>query len=318
MTFVRVPTKNCRHYGWGNPLPIADNETILPSGMMIQIKDEMASQIIASIRRVANPLRLPARCVLALTAAMICLAACVAPHPLPPLEEPKAVEPAQPQPAPAPLHSDLPSIAYTIQVGAFSTTGKAAALAQALEKQGLDAYYFIDEDGLCKVRLERFETKASALQRAEELRSLGRIGGYYIVQPGTFRPQENPQAELRRSIVRTAHRFLGTSYRWGGETAGRGFDCSGLTMTVYRLNGLDLPRNSRSQFMAGTPVPKEALRMGDLVFFSTARRNRVTHVGVYTGQGKFIHAPGRGKRIRTSSLDNRYFRRRYIGARRYF
>jgi hypothetical protein len=286
--------------------------------MMIQIKDEMAFRTIGSIRRVAGRLGITARRVLALTVVMICLAACVAPNPLPPPEEPKVVEPALAQPAPAPLQSDLPSIAYTIQVGAFSTSGKAAALAQVLEKQGLDAYYFIDEDGLCKVRLERFETKASALLRAEELRSLGRIGGFYIVQPGAFRSQENPQAELRRSIVRTAHRFLGTAYRWGGESAGRGFDCSGLTMTVYRLNGLDLPRNSRSQFRAGTPVPKEALRMGDLVFFSTAHRNRITHVGVYTGQGKFIHAPGRGKRIRTSSLDNRYFRRRYIGARRYF
>jgi hypothetical protein len=286
--------------------------------MVIQIKDEMAFPATGSICRVANRLHMTARCVLVLTAVMICLAACVAPHPLPTPEEPQEVEPAPPQPAPAALHSDLPSIAFTIQVGAFSTTGSAAALAQVLEKQGLDAYYFIDEDGLCKVRLERFETKASALARAKELQSQGRIGGFYIVQPGTLRPQKNPQEELRRSIVRTAHRFLGSAYRWGGESAGRGFDCSGLTQTVYRLNGLDLPRNSRSQFRAGTPVPKEALRMGDLVFFSTTRRNRVSHVGVYTGRGKFIHAPGRGKRIRTSSLDNRYFRRRYIGARRYF
>jgi hypothetical protein len=290
--------------------------------MVNQIKDEMAFPATGSNRRVANHLRVTAWCVLALTAVMICLAACAAPQPLPlpPPEEPQEVAPppSPPQPAPAPLHSDLPSIAFTIQVGAFSTTGSAAALAQELEKQGLDAYYFIDEDGLCKVRLERFETKAAAFDRAKELQSQGRIGGFYIVQPGAFGPQKNPQEELRQSIVRTANRFLGTSYRWGGESAGRGFDCSGLTQTVYRLNGLDLPRNSRSQFRAGTPVPRQALRMGDLVFFSTARRNRVTHVGVYTGQGKFIHAPGRGKRIRTSSLDNRYFRRRYIGARRYF
>ena len=286
--------------------------------MVIQIKDEMAFPPTGSIHRIVNHLRVMARRVLALTAVVFCLAACVTSNPLPPPEEPREDAAQQPQPAPAPLHSDLPSIAFTIQVGAFSTTGSAAALAQVLEKQGLDAYYFIDDDGLCKVRLERFETKASAFDRAMELQSQGRIGGFYIVQPGTFHPQENPQDELRRSIVQSAHRFVGTAYRWGGESAGRGFDCSGLTQTVYRLNGLDLPRNSRSQFRAGTPVPRQALRMGDLVFFSTTRRNRVSHVGVYTGQGKFIHAPGRGKRIRTSSLDNRYFRRRYIGARRYF
>jgi cell wall-associated NlpC family hydrolase len=318
LTFSRVATKNGGRNRCDNLLPLVDNETILPSGMLIQLKNEMFCRTAGPVLRIANHLFVTTRCALVLTTVMICLAACVAPNPLPLPEEPKGREPAQPQPAPAPIHSNLPTIAYTIQVGAFSTTGKAAALARTLEKQGLDAYYFIDGDGLCKVRLERFETKASALRRAMELQSLGRIGGFYIVQPGSTAPRMNPQAELRNNIAQTAHRFLGTPYRWGGASAGRGFDCSGLTMTVYRLNGLELPRNSRSQFRAGTPVRKEALRMGDLVFFSTNRRNRVSHVGVYTGKGKFIHAPGRGKRIRASSLENRYFRQRYIGARRYF
>jgi cell wall-associated NlpC family hydrolase len=89
-------------------------------------------------------------------------------------------------------------------------------------------------------------------------------------------------------------------------------------MTVYRLNGLELPRRAIAQYRTGEPVARQSLREGDLVFFATGRRGQVSHVGIYAGQGKFIHAPGRGKSIRTASLDNGYFRSRYKGARRYF
>lgn len=248
----------------------------------------------------------------------IYLSACAPSVPVSPPADPKGSAQAPSQTKPPSLDASLPTIAFTIQVGAFSTAERAAQFALELKNQGLDAYYFIDTDGLCKVRFERFMSKTMARLRALELKSLGRIDGFYIVQPGTTKPKTNPQFALRQNIVQTARRFIGSPYRWGGESAGRGFDCSGLTMTVYRLNGLDLPRNSRSQFNVGTPVRRDALQRGDLVFFSTSRSNRVSHVGVYTGQGKFVHAPGRGKRIRTSSMTNGYFSRRYMGARRYF
>lgn len=239
------------------------------------------------------------------------------------VQEVRHAEPTIPVKTPTPkpaetIQSSLPTIAYTIQVGAFSTTERAARFALGLKHQGLDAYYFIDADGLCKVRFEKFKSKAAAKQRALDLQEAGRIEGFFIVEPITPVPHYNPKLELRQNIVQTVHRFIGTPYRWGGESSSRGFDCSGLTMTVYRLNGLELPRNSRSQFRAGTPISREALQKGDLVFFSTNGRKGVSHVGVYTGQGKFIHAPGRGKRIRVASLGNVYFSRRYMGARRYF
>jgi cell wall-associated NlpC family hydrolase len=168
------------------------------------------------------------------------------------------------------------------------------------------------------VRFERFDSRKAACQRAFRLQALGWIDDFFIVRPVAFNDRVEPQLSLRRKIVRTAGRFLGTAYRWGGESARAGFDCSGLTMTVYRLNGLDLPRNSRDQFRAGTPVKRSALREGDLVFFATGSRRRVSHVGIYTGGGHFIHAPGQGKTIRTASLSSGYFNRRYVGARRYF
>ena len=211
----------------------------------------------------------------------------------------------------------LPVIAYTIQVGAFSTVERASAYADRLASYGLDTYYFIDTDGLCKVRFDRFATKALARQRAQALRQMGLIDEFYVVQPRPTGPQPDERERLQESLVQTARRFIGTPYRWGGSSARRGFDCSGLTMTVYRLNGLELPRNSRSQFGTGRPVARDALEKGDLVFFATGKHDRVTHVGIYSGEGRFIHAPGTGKTIRTASLSTRYFQDRYAGARRY-
>ncbi len=248
------------------------------------------------------------------------MASCAAPAVLESLPEsspprpPISSAPAQSEP----IHSELPTIQYTIQVGAFSTAERAAAYAAGLMQQGLDAYYFIDADGLCKVRFERFDTREGARRRASELQARGWIDDFFIAEPVPRKHQVDPQAGLRKNIVQTAGRFIGTPYRWGGESAQKGFDCSGLTMTVYRLNGLELPRNTRDQFRAGTPVQRSALQEGDLVFFATDGKRRVSHVGVYSGGGRFIHAPGQGKRIRIASLSNGYFNRRYVGSRRYF
>ncbi|MGD8242043.1 MAG: NlpC/P60 family protein [Desulfobacterales bacterium] len=209
----------------------------------------------------------------------------------------------------------LPTIHYTIQVGAFSTVERAARYADRLAAAGLDAYHFIDRDGLSKVRFERFATKAGARRRAALLRARGVIEDFYIVHPGAAAGRRQA---LPDKLVRTANRFIGAPYRWGGTSARSGFDCSGLTMTVYRLNGLELPRSARAQFDAGTPVSPNAVRQGDLVFFATGRSGRVSHVGIFTGGGEFIHAPGRGKTIRIASLGSDYFRSRYKGARRYF
>jgi hypothetical protein len=214
--------------------------------------------------------------------------------------------------------SKLPEIQFTIQVGAFSTSVRAAAYAQQLQDAGLDAFYFIDADYLYKVRLEHFDTQEAALERALDLKTRGLVNEFFIVHPRRDRALFYPSMALRESIVQTARRFIGTSYRWGGTSPEEGFDCSGLTMTVYRLNGLDLPRNSRDQFRAGKPVTKKALQAGDLVFFATSGTNRISHVGLYIGHGKFIHAPSQGNVIRTESLNNSYFVIRYQGARCYF
>lgn len=218
----------------------------------------------------------------------------------------------------AAAETGVPPIVHTIQVGAFSSAARAARLSEKLQQAGLDAYYFVDTDKYYKVRFERFDTKAAARQRALNLQKRGLIEVYYIVSPLSGSRRSGAAANRQVELVRTAHQFIGTPYRWGGTSETSGFDCSGLTMTVYRLNGLHLPRSARSQFRAGRAVSKGALRQGDLVFFATARRSRVSHVGIYIGGGRFVHAPGRGKAIRTADMNNGYFKRRYVGARRYF
>ena len=254
-------------------------------------------------------------------AALLAITACgpketlvVPPPPIPP-------PPAPPQAAVAqgPVASGrLQIIPFTIQVGAFKSPERAAAYADRLQAAGVDAYYFIDKDGMSKVRFERFATLPEAHRRAKALQARGLIQDFFIAQPAPASMAMGSPSAIQESIVATARRFLGSPYRYGKSSQQDGFDCSGLTMTVYRLHGLELPRNSADQFNSGTPVGRNELQAGDLVFFATGRTQRVSHVGIYSGQGQFIHAATRERAVHVSSLSNSYFKARYKGARRYF
>jgi hypothetical protein len=207
---------------------------------------------------------------------------------------------------------------YTIQVGAFSNIDNAVRLTESLERQGLDAYHFVHSSGLYKVRFENFRTKQAARSRAIDLQRRGIIDDFYIVEPNAYAADSRDgNVRLREEIVRTAGRYVGVPYRWGGESPRSGFDCSGLTMVVYRLNGLDLPRSSRQQWKVGRRIDRSRLQKGDLVFFATRGGTKISHVGIYTGGNKFLHAPSSGRRIQSSSLSDNYFKTRYVGARSY-
>ncbi len=118
-----------------------------------------------------------------------------------------------------------------------------------------------------------------------------------------------PSSTLGGQAVAIAMQYLGTPYVWGGAAPG-GFDCSGLTMYVWAQLGVSLPHNAAAQYGYGSPVPRNALEPGDLVFF-----DGLGHVGLYVGNGAFIHAPHTGDVVRISTLSG-WYSDNYVGARR--
>ena len=124
--------------------------------------------------------------------------------------------------------------------------------------------------------------------------------------------------ERAADMVFAAMNFVGVRYRRGGDSAESGFDCSGFTRQVYEMSlGLVLPRRADEQAAAAglVAVPRSELKPGDLVFFNTMKRT-FSHVGIYIGDNRFIHAPRTGQDIRTDSLDLAYWARRFTGGRR--
>jgi len=119
-----------------------------------------------------------------------------------------------------------------------------------------------------------------------------------------------------RELVIQALALIGVNYKYGGGSPDSGFDCSGLVSHVFReVAGIVLPRDSRAMSTVGEKVGKSDLRPGDLVFFNTLRRP-FSHVGIYIGEERFVHAPSRGGEVEISHLHSRYWQKHYNGARR--
>jgi len=141
-----------------------------------------------------------------------------------------------------------------------------------------------------------------------------RIGDPAAVRAPAVRGAHDPA--LARDVASHALQFLGVPYRYGGDTPENGFDCSGLVWRVFhQAAGISLPRQARAMSEAGEAVTREALRPGDLVFFNTLRRP-YSHVGIYLGEQRFIHAPAQGGVVEIAGMRERYWRERFDGARR--
>jgi len=125
-----------------------------------------------------------------------------------------------------------------------------------------------------------------------------------------------PRADRDTAMRAAEHAtgMVGKPYRYGGNSPS-GFDCSGLVYYSYTRAGVSVPRTTRSQLNAGVPVAAQSLRVGDLVFFDQEGK-KFSHVGIYLGDGRFVHAPSSGKQVRIDSLDMRYWQQHFVAARR--
>jgi cell wall-associated NlpC family hydrolase len=125
-----------------------------------------------------------------------------------------------------------------------------------------------------------------------------------------------PQRPERAEALLQALLALGLDYRYGGTSPVTGFDCSGLVAHVYlEAWNIRLPRNTAAQSQVGAPVSLTELQAGDLLFYDTQKRP-YSHVGIYLGDGRFVHAPKSGARVRVESIRSAYWSQRYNGARR--
>lgn len=212
-------------------------------------------------------------------------------------------------------NEDLNVIQYTIQAGAFSNIDNVENFMNKLAAKGLEPYYFKDDNGLYKVRFGNFYTYQAAQYTAEKLKNDGTLEDFIIVTPDIKRDLKNYEYtdEMREKIIKTALNYLGTPYVRGGNDPD-GFDCSGFVQTVFRMNGIELPRTSAEQFKKGEN--SNNLQKGDLVFFKINGKT-VSHVGIYIGDGKFIHAPRVRSNVRIENLDLPYYKKRYVGAKTY-
>lgn len=154
---------------------------------------------------------------------------------------------------------------------------------------------------------------------------LGACAGSPALEPeaGTVRqprgvepaaPSHRAPESVRGTITRIATDMVGVPYRYGGTSPAEGFDCSGLVFYSYSGAGLTVPRNSVELFKAAEKIPLESARAGDLVFFQDQRK--LSHVGIYLGDRRFVHAPSSGSTVRISTLDSAYYRRHLVGVGR--
>ncbi len=161
------------------------------------------------------------------------------------------------------------------------------------------------------LKAKQEEIEGDGKEKREEKKEVSDEVAKVVVKRNEFLAEEKDQ----QLLVRVAKAFLGLKYSRGGTNI-NGMDCSAFVQKVFRIFDIDLPRTTREQFLVGYTVAREALCIGDLVFFKRGQARRPGHVGIYIGNGQFIHTSLRKQRVEVNSFENRYFSTRFIGAKR--
>ncbi|MDT8901225.1 NlpC/P60 family protein [Anaeroselena agilis] len=223
-------------------------------------------------------------------------------------------------------------IVFTVIMALLIATAAAhAAASPSLLKQGMSGddiyklqakllefgYYEDTPDGNfgSQTKLAVLEFQLDVGLEADGVAGPATIKALRDFKPADGQPSR-AQAETRKAqqLVAFAKKFVGVPYVWAGRSPG-GFDCSGYIWYVYNTFGIQLPRMADGQFEVGVPVSRRHLAPGDLVFFSTYEPGP-SHVGIYIGGGKFIHASSGAEEVTVTPLNKQYYLERYLGARR--
>lgn len=138
-----------------------------------------------------------------------------------------------------------------------------------------------------------------------------------FLAPGVFAEESQLEpAPQVPGMVERALSWIGVRYRFGGQDEKKGFDCAGLVRRAFSSMAIDLPRTAAAQFGQGCMVSREELRPGDLVFFRNTYKKGISHVGIYIGEGSFVHAASRKRSVAIDKLDSPYFAEHFAGGRR--
>lgn len=213
---------------------------------------------------------------------------------------------------------------YEVRVGNFDTREKAEAMAEKLKSDEKILARVQEEEDIDQAQLIIEDEQPAEVESENEGANEGQE-----VRPETTQAYHDPRAQ---KIVSLALNLFGQPYKYGGTKIGQGIDCSFFTQSIFRELGISLPRTSGEQFRTGAGVDRERLMVGDLLFFqktyySKAQKKkkkksrivgvtRINHVGIYIGNGEFIHATINNKRVTISHIDEPYFVKRFAGARR--
>ncbi len=179
-------------------------------------------------------------------------------------------------------------------------------------------YKVIWNDAICYIRSDYLDLSQAPLDNRANPQSpiffrSGKSTGT-PVSVKAFQSSPNYIGSTGNKIVTTAKKYIGVPYVWAGTTPS-GFDCSGYTQYVFRQHGINLSRTTDTQYKEGVYVPRSQLQPGDLVFFQNTYRPGISHVGIYVGDGNFIHASS-SQGVTVTSLSNAYWAPKYYGARR--
>jgi cell wall-associated NlpC family hydrolase len=208
--------------------------------------------------------------------------------------------------------------------GSSSHTAQAASPAPLRRASYAGRVHVVREGESLEKIARGYHVSVKALVQANGIRNRHLIrAGRKLVIPVVGAPRsrgsqrasaQEPQAGTDDDLVQTALRYRGVPYRYAGTTT-RGMDCSGLVFRALAMHGIRAPHSSRALYSLGQPVSRAELQRGDLVFFHTRGRG-ISHVGIYIGEGRFVHASSGGGRVEVDRLDTGYYAQRFVGARR--